>query len=104
MGFRFVLCRDKAPIDQAVERRSGQGERECGEGFHYPDRHPQGQGRTLEEESLALPGQRVAEKDNLERGTQLISVVPPEQGGDRRPKRGEEETSPSMQAQAFSKN
>lgn len=86
MGFRFALCRDKAPIDRAVERGSGQRERECGEGFHYPDCHPQGQGRTLGEESLALPDQRVAETDNLERGTQLIPVVPPEQGGDRRPK------------------
>ena len=87
MGFRFVLCRDKAAIDRAVERRSGQGEQECREGFHYPDHHPHGQGRTLGEESLALPGQRVAEEDSLEKGTQLIFVVPPKQdGGDRRPK------------------
>ena len=56
-------AKTKLPL---IERRPGREEGEPVEGFHYPDHRPHGQGTTSEQESIALPGQCVAENDNLE--------------------------------------
>lgn len=88
-------AKTKLPL---IEWRPGREEGEPVEGFPYPD------GRRRSKESIALPGQCVAENDSLEGSTQLIFAVPPEQRGDIRPKGGKKETSRALQAHAVSKN